>query len=88
AEFLSKGGPSFRLDPLEIAETGNANVLNWLAAQNSSVTPLIYATAAPDAVRAAQELLGVDRAGFLIEQTLAACAEEARNNKPAVAVVS
>ncbi|AUW43933.1 3-oxo-tetronate kinase [Rhizobium leguminosarum] len=80
AEFLSKGGPSFRLDPLEIAETGNAKVLNWLAAQDSSVTPLIYATAAPDSVRVAQERLGVDRAGSLIEQTLAVCAEEARNN--------
>ncbi len=78
-EFLAKGGPSFRLDPLEVAELGSARVLNWLAAQDASETPLIYATAAPDAVRAAQERLGVERAGSLIEVTLAACAEEARN---------
>ncbi|RUM24401.1 four-carbon acid sugar kinase family protein [Rhizobium vallis] len=79
ADFLAKGGPSFKLDPLEVAELGSARVLNWLAAQDASATPLIYATAAPDAVRAAQEKLGVERAGSLIESTLAACAEEARN---------
>ncbi len=79
ADFLAKGGPSFNLDPLEVAELGSARVLNWLAAQDPSATPLIYATAAPDAVRAAQEKLGVELAGSLIESTLAACAEEARN---------
>ncbi|CAN7354797.1 3-oxo-tetronate kinase [Rhizobium sp. LjRoot258] len=80
ADFLEKGGPSFKLDPLEIAESGNAKVLNWLASQDSSATPLIYATAAPDAVRAAQERLGVERAGSLIEETLAACATGARDS--------
>lgn len=80
ADFLAKGGPSFKLDPLEIAEAGNAKVLNWLAAQDPTATPLIYATAAPDAVRAAQDRLGVERAGSLIEATLAACAEAARNS--------
>lgn len=79
ADFLAKGGPSFKLDPLEIAEAGNAKVLTWLAAQDLTATPLIYATAAPDAVRAAQDRLGVERAGSLVEATLAACAEEARN---------
>ena len=80
ADFLAKGGPSFKLDPLEIAEAGHARVLNWLAAQDLAATPLIYATAAPDAVRAAQDRLGVEQAGSLLEATLAACAEEARNN--------
>ncbi|GLR59303.1 3-oxo-tetronate kinase [Rhizobium indigoferae] len=80
ADFLEKGGPSFRLDPLEIAEAGNAKVLNWLASQYSPATTLIYATAAPDAVRAAQDRLGVERAGYLIEETLAACAAEARDS--------
>ncbi|UFS79463.1 hypothetical protein LPB79_07780 (plasmid) [Rhizobium sp. T136] len=41
---------------------------------------LIYATAAPDAVRAAQDRLDVERAGSLIEDTLAACAQEARDS--------
>lgn len=80
ADFLAKGGPSFKLDPLEIAEAGNAKVLHWLAAQDPTATPLIYATAAPDAVRAAQDRLGVERVGSMIEATLAVCAEAARNS--------
>ena len=41
--------------------------------------PLIYATADPASVKAAQEKLGVQRAGEIVEQALAACATAARD---------
>lgn len=79
AAFLSEGRPSLKLDPLDLAENGNAAALDWLSRQDLAATPIIYATAAPDAVRAAQEKLGTERAGALVEATLAACAARARD---------
>ncbi|OWV81771.1 hypothetical protein ATY77_00520 [Rhizobium sp. R634] len=79
AAFLSEGRPSLKLDPLDLAENGNGAALDWLSRQDLAATPIIYATAAPDAVRAAQEKLGTERAGTLVEATLAACATRARD---------
>lgn len=45
----------------------------------SDENPLIYATADPASVRAAQERLGVERAGAIVEDALAACALAARD---------
>ena len=67
-------GPSLQLNPLDLAEAGPAPALDWLAAQPDGSTPMIYATAAPDDVRAAQDRLGVARAGAVVEQALAALA--------------
>ncbi|OWV80405.1 hypothetical protein ATY78_06860 [Rhizobium sp. R635] len=77
--FLSEPRPSLKLDPLELAENGHEAALDWLLRQDLATTPIIYATAAPDAVRAAQEKLGTERAGALVEETLAACAAKARD---------
>ncbi len=66
--------PSLRLDPLQLAENGASPAQDWLAAQPAGSNPLIYATASPEDVRAAQELLGVAEAGALVEQALAALA--------------
>jgi uncharacterized protein YgbK (DUF1537 family) len=79
AAYLDTGAPAFRLDPRTLAETGHAAVLAWLADQDLNRAPLIYATADPDSVRAAQKVLGVARAGEVIEKTLAACAVAARD---------
>lgn len=73
-------GPSLRLDPLDLAEHGSDRALQWLAGQPPTTTPLIYATAAPDAVRAAQAALGVARAGRLIEDALADLARAAHRS--------
>ena len=70
-------GPSLQLNPLDLAEAGNRAALDWLVAQPLDSTPMIYATAAPDAVRAAQDQLGVARAGEVVEQALAALAQVA-----------
>lgn len=79
AAALVAGRPSLRLDPLALAERGSVTALNWLAAQDMSATPLVYATAEPAAVRAAQARLGKERAGQLVEDALAACAVLARD---------
>ncbi|MEX0503128.1 3-oxo-tetronate kinase [Alphaproteobacteria bacterium LSUCC0719] len=67
-------GPSLRLDPLDLATAGPGAALDWLASQPHDSVPMIYATAAPDEVRAAQDRLGTARAGQLVEQALAALA--------------
>jgi len=69
--------PSLRLDPLTLVQTGAQPALDWLAAQPHDATPLIYATADPDAVRAVQDSLGSARAGALVEDVLAQIARAA-----------
>ena len=64
-------GPSLRLDPLALAENGHGAALEWLQAQPAGSTPMIYATADPQDVRAAQDKLGAARAGELVEAALA-----------------
>lgn len=78
ADYTSRGAPAFQLDPLALAENGAQRALDWLAKQDLDAAPLIYATANPESVRAAQEKLGVAGAGEIIEATLSACAVAAR----------
>jgi uncharacterized protein YgbK (DUF1537 family) len=74
--FLDAGGAGFAIDPLQLANgvdlTGKA--LDWARPRLAHGTVLIYATAEPDAVKAAQQKLGVDFAGALVESALAAIA--------------
>lgn len=79
ADYTSRGVPAFQLDPLALAEHGPQEALDWLAQQDLDKAPLIYATANPDSVRAAQEKLGVAGAGEIVEATLSACAVAARD---------
>ena len=76
---FSGSGPSLRLDPRALATDGDAEARAWLAAQDPAATPLIYATAEPDDVRAAQDALGVAKAGALVEDALARLALDARD---------
>lgn len=79
ADYTIRGAPAFQLDPLALAENGAQEVLDWLAQQDLDAAPLIYATANPERVRAAQEKLGVAGAGEIVEATLSACAVAARD---------
>ncbi|KQS59436.1 hypothetical protein ASG39_19225 [Rhizobium sp. Leaf371] len=80
AAFLEDADrPRFKLDPLDLAEYGATAALDWLSHQDLGRTPILYATAAPDAVRKAQTTLGADRAGALVEAALAVCAVRARD---------
>ena len=79
ADYTSRGVPAFQLDPLSLAENGPQKALDWLARQDLEKAPIIYATANPDSVRAAQEKLGVAAAGEIVEATLSACAVAGRD---------
>ncbi|MFL6638184.1 MAG: 3-oxo-tetronate kinase [Paraburkholderia graminis] len=69
--------PAFRIDPLAAAR-GEAVVEQALAFAQTYLDKgepmLIYATATPDEVKAVQRELGVDKAGHLVEATLASIA--------------
>ncbi len=79
AAAIAAGRPALRLDPLALAESGTDACLDWLMGQDLTAAPLVYATAEPSAVRAAQARLGSERAGRLVEDALAACAVLARD---------
>lgn len=79
ANYIATGAPSYQLNPLSLAEEGAAPALEWVKSQDMAAAPLIYATAAPDDVRAAQAKLGTARAGQIVEEALSACAVAARD---------
>lgn len=79
ADFSSKAD-CFQLSPLDLADSGLQQAREWLATRPMTSIPMIYATAEPDAVRLAQEKLGVKTAGELVENALAQLAIDARNN--------
>jgi uncharacterized protein YgbK (DUF1537 family) len=72
AEWL-KLHPGFRIDPLELAGGADlaAAALAWAASKLAAGPVLVYATAEPEAVRATQAKLGVQRAGEIVEECLA-----------------
>jgi 3-dehydrotetronate 4-kinase len=76
--------PAFRIDPLAAArgEAVIEQALTFAREHMDAPQPqpvLIYATATPDAVKAAQNALGVAQAGELVERTLAAIARGLRD---------
>lgn len=84
----ARAAPSFRLDPVRLAEAGVAEARDWLAAQPAHAAPMVYATADPAEVRAAQAALGPERAGAVVEQALADLAVAARDRGVARFVVA
>ncbi|PTX56248.1 uncharacterized protein YgbK (DUF1537 family) [Litoreibacter ponti] len=78
AEYLQQAD-GFRLDPLELAQHGPQAALEWLEAQPLDAQKIIYATAEPAQVKAAQDTLGVAQAGCVVEDALAAIALRARD---------
>lgn len=79
AAYITGGAPSYQLDPIALVNDGIEPVLAWLSSQDLGRAPLIYATAEPQSVKAAQEVIGVEKVGALIEDTLAKCATAARD---------
>jgi uncharacterized protein YgbK (DUF1537 family) len=73
AAFRHGGGAAFAIDPLQLADGGNVarDALSWAAARLEAGPVLVYATAPPESVKAAQARLGVERAGEMVEQALA-----------------
>ncbi|MBN8950855.1 MULTISPECIES: 3-oxo-tetronate kinase [unclassified Rhizobium] len=68
---------SLRLDPIALSHQGASAALEWLRQQRADAPKLIYATAEPDEVRRAQECLGRDKAGQVVEDALSEIARVA-----------
>jgi len=73
---LQRGVPGFRVDPgrLSAGEDVAKAALDWATPLLPRGPVLVYATAAPEAVKAVQARLGVEQAGQLVENALAAIA--------------
>ena len=73
AAFIDSGRPALALDPMRLAtdEDVVAQVLDWAEPRMQDGPVLVYSTAEPDAVKAAQGALGGARAGALIEAAIA-----------------
>ncbi len=69
----------YRLDPIELAKGGLCDARKWLAGQKANSDKIIYATAEPEQVCKAQEVLGTETASQLIENALGVLAVDARN---------
>lgn len=77
---IEAGMPTLKLDPVDIAQ-GRMDVdeaIRWALAQEG--VPLIYSSADPKDVLAAQESLGQEKAGEIVEQFLAKTAIGLREN--------
>jgi uncharacterized protein YgbK (DUF1537 family) len=76
AEFITKGGQCFMVNPLALdaAETVINEALAWAEQRLGEQPILIYSTAQPDDLKTVQQKLGVEQAGALVEQTLASIA--------------
>lgn len=72
ADYLLRGGAAFAIDPLRLAagEDLAAEALAWATPRIAQGPVLVYATAEPAAVQAAQAKLGVQRAGDMVEEAL------------------
>jgi len=70
--FLDAGGAGFAVDPLAIAAGHDVAgaALDWARPRLQERPLLVYATATPDAVKAAQARLGSGRAGEIVEDAL------------------
>lgn len=73
ADFIAAGGVAFAVDALRVAAGYDvaAEACAWAQTRLGRDPVLVYATAAPETVRAVQVQLGAERAGALVEQTLA-----------------
>jgi uncharacterized protein YgbK (DUF1537 family) len=69
--------PAFQVLPADLAQGKDVvgAVLDWAGSRVTKEPVLIYATATPEEVKAAQTNLGVGRAGELVENALAAIAQ-------------
>jgi len=73
---LSAGFSGLQLDPMAISDGRQTVAQAFEFAQAANTIPVIYASAAPDAVAESQRLLGRDRAGELVEDFLARLAPQ------------
>jgi uncharacterized protein YgbK (DUF1537 family) len=73
ADAIARGTPAYAIDPLRLAanEDQVAEAMDWAKPLLDQGPVIVYATAAADRVKAAQDKLGVEHAGALVEEALA-----------------
>jgi len=76
--WLQSGRPGFRIDPLALARGAPVarDALDWARERIADEPVLIYATSAPEEVKAIQAALGAGPAGQLVEQCLSSIAAQ------------
>ncbi|WP_436641112.1 3-oxo-tetronate kinase [Microbaculum sp. FT89] len=79
---IEAGIPALRIAPQDLAQGSQsaATILSWALRQPAEAPVLVYSSDEPDAVREAQEALGREIAGNIIERTLAEVATGLRTN--------
>jgi 3-dehydrotetronate 4-kinase len=77
AAAIKAGIPALKVDPLDLSagRTSAADIIGWVMKQPSTKPVLVYSSDDPAQVRAAQDKLGRDIAGRVIEDALAAVAK-------------
>jgi 3-dehydrotetronate 4-kinase len=77
-DFIAKGGNAFAVNPLHLSQGQNivSHALRWATPLLSDKPVLIYSTAEPTEIKAVQATLGMERAGAMVENALAAIAEQ------------
>ncbi len=75
---IAAGLPVLRIDPMAVvrAETTPDTVAAWAVKQSEVQPVLVYSSADPETVAAAQAALGREKAGTVVEDLLAAVAEK------------
>lgn len=78
---FARNHPVFQVNPLDLAEGKDlaAEALEWAKGRINQGPVLIYATDSPDAVKAAQEAVGREKAGAMVEEALATVAAGLRD---------
>jgi uncharacterized protein YgbK (DUF1537 family) len=78
ADLIARGTPAYAIDPLRLAQGEDIvrEVIAWAKPKISDGPVVVYATAAPEQVKAIQAQLGVEKAGLLVEHALANIAKQ------------
>jgi 3-dehydrotetronate 4-kinase len=73
SHFVARGGAAFAIEPVQLAAgvPQAEQALAWALPRLGAQPLLVHATAAPEAVQAAQAQLGAERAGTLVEAAFA-----------------
>jgi len=77
-DYMRQNHDAFQIDPVAIAKGRDVagEALDWARSRLGNKPVLIYSTAGADRVSAAQDQLGREHAGALVEETLAKVAKE------------
>ena len=72
-----ENNPSYQLHAETLDEATIRDCIQWIHSTEKNDSPLVYATASPDEVKAAQTTLGVAQAGAVVERAMALIAQAA-----------